>query len=145
MTRRRQNPARRARLSVSCTSSRAGEAAASPSRSEPIAEALRPARSCVPGRDRSGPPDRAGPVPGDRATARGAAGPLLTTADVCAVFGRTPRTIRNWVQAGHLRPVRVGRSVFFRQEDVDLLAGAEPVPAYEPEDEPWSPRLNGPS
>lgn len=68
--------------------------------------------------------------------------PLMTTHDVCAVFGRTSRTIRNWVRAGHLRPVRVGRAVFLRREEVEQLASGKP--ACEQEDEPQSPGLSGP-
>ena len=47
---------------------------------------------------------------------------LLTTAQVAARFGRCPRTIRNWVRAGHLHPVRIGGAVFFHDEDVERLA-----------------------
>lgn len=49
--------------------------------------------------------------------------PLLSTRQVARLFGCTDRTIRNWVHAGHLRPVRVGRSVFFRRDEVESLAG----------------------
>ena len=40
------------------------------------------------------------------------------------IFGRSERTLRNWVRAGHLRPVRVGRSVFFRADDIHALLDA---------------------
>ena len=36
--------------------------------------------------------------------------PVLRTAEVASMFGRTDRCIRNWVTAGHLHPVRIGRS-----------------------------------
>jgi len=47
---------------------------------------------------------------------------LLSSAAVAALFGRTPRTIRNWVRAGHLHPIKVGGAVFFRRADVERLA-----------------------
>jgi excisionase family DNA binding protein len=49
---------------------------------------------------------------------------LLSAAQVARIFGRSERTIRNWVRAGHLRPVRVGRSVFFRADDIHALLDA---------------------
>jgi excisionase family DNA binding protein len=47
----------------------------------------------------------------------------MTTREVAALFARSPRTIRNWVRAGHLHPVRIGGAVFFRPEEVEALAG----------------------
>ena len=47
--------------------------------------------------------------------------PLLSGAEVEAIFRRDARTIRRWVRAGHLRPVTVGRAVFFRRDDVQRL------------------------
>lgn len=58
---------------------------------------------------------------------------LLTTAQVAARFGRCPRTIRNWVRAGHLRPVRIGGAVFFREDDIDCLANFGSLGASESE------------
>jgi len=49
---------------------------------------------------------------------------LLSPAQVARIFGRSERTIRNWVRAGHLHPVRVGRSVFFRADDIHALLDA---------------------
>ncbi len=46
---------------------------------------------------------------------------LLSTKQVAEIFGRKERTIRNWVRAGHLQPMRLGRSVFFRAEDIVAL------------------------
>ena len=43
---------------------------------------------------------------------------MLTVKDLEEVFSRSPRTLRNWVRAGHLHPVKIGGSVFFRLEDV---------------------------
>ena len=52
---------------------------------------------------------------------------LLTPKQVAEIFGRSERTLRNWVRAGHLRPARVGRAVFFREADiVALLEAGEP-------------------
>jgi len=47
--------------------------------------------------------------------------PLLTTEDVCILFRRTPRSIRRWVQAGHLRPIRLGRAIFFDPDQIQAL------------------------
>lgn len=48
---------------------------------------------------------------------------LYSTQRVATVFGRTVRTIRTWVRRGYLHPVRVGRSVFFTEEELLRLAG----------------------
>jgi hypothetical protein len=48
---------------------------------------------------------------------------LLSAAEVAAIFRRSERAIRAWTQRGYLRPVRVGRSLFFREDDVrELIA-----------------------
>ena len=50
--------------------------------------------------------------------------PLLSAAEVGAIFNRDPRTIRRWVRLGHLQPMRVGRALFFRADAVrDLVHG----------------------
>lgn len=46
---------------------------------------------------------------------------LMTVQEVALIFRRSDRTIRTWVRDGRLRPIRVGRSVFFRREDVEAL------------------------
>ncbi|MFC7477903.1 helix-turn-helix domain-containing protein [Dankookia sp. GCM10030260] len=46
---------------------------------------------------------------------------LLSAAEVAVVFNRSERAIRAWTQRGYLRPVRVGRSLFFREDDVRAL------------------------
>ncbi|WP_338929180.1 helix-turn-helix domain-containing protein (plasmid) [Roseomonas mucosa] len=48
---------------------------------------------------------------------------LLTAAEVAAVFRRSERALRDWVRRGHLVPVRIGRAVFFREEEVRALLG----------------------
>lgn len=46
---------------------------------------------------------------------------MLTTAEIEAIFKRSNRTIRRWVSRGHLVPVHIGRSLFFRADDVMRL------------------------
>ena len=46
---------------------------------------------------------------------------LLTTRDVMKIFGRTDRSIRNWVYCGRLHPIRIGRSVYFKSTEVGAL------------------------
>ncbi len=55
---------------------------------------------------------------------------LLTARRVAALLGRTCRTLRNWERRGWLRPVRIGRGIFYRPHDIEALAkrGA-PTPA----------------
>ncbi|GAA0575797.1 hypothetical protein GCM10009416_13120 [Craurococcus roseus] len=67
-----------------------------------------------------------GHPPPDDATGAGAPRmpALLSAAEVARIFGRSRRTLRDWARAGHLRPVRVGRSVFFRADNIDALIGS---------------------
>lgn len=77
----------------------------------------------------------------DIATSQEANGPpsapvaegLLTARRVEALLGRTRRTLRNWERRGWLRPVRIGRGIFYRPSDLEALAehGA-PTPASIP-------------
>jgi excisionase family DNA binding protein len=46
---------------------------------------------------------------------------LLSISQVAEIFNRSPRTIRSWVRAGYLHPVRIGRTVFFRADDIHAL------------------------
>ena len=48
---------------------------------------------------------------------------LLTAAEVAAVFRRSERALRDWVRRGYLAPLRVGRAVYFREEEVRALLG----------------------
>lgn len=47
--------------------------------------------------------------------------PLMTTREVAQLLRRTERTIRNWVRKGRLKPVRLGRAVYFRRVDIERL------------------------
>ena len=53
----------------------------------------------------------------------------LSTAEIGAAFGRSPRTIRRWVERRYLVPVRIGDGVFFRAEDVRQLISDRMVAA----------------
>ena len=50
---------------------------------------------------------------------------LLSAAEVQAVFGRSSRTIRRWMRRNYLTPVRVGRSLFFRPDDIRRVISDE--------------------
>jgi hypothetical protein len=41
--------------------------------------------------------------------------------EVAAIFGRTERTIRSWVKAGHLQRGGFGNSVFFSRAAIEAL------------------------
>lgn len=62
----------------------------------------------------------ASPEPAKATPPKGPA-PLLHVADLCTLFRRDPRSIRRWIKAGHLHPIRVGGSIFFDPEDVQAL------------------------
>jgi excisionase family DNA binding protein len=44
--------------------------------------------------------------------------PLLSTEQVAAWVGRSGRTIRGWARDGLLRKHRVGRGIFYREDEV---------------------------
>lgn len=56
--------------------------------------------------------------------AAGSASPrrLMSTSEVADLFGKTERTIRNWVKEGFLTPIRIGRAVYFDRAAVEALA-----------------------
>ena len=59
---------------------------------------------------------------------------MLSTAEVAELFGRSSRTIRDWMARGLLRPVRVGRSVFIPKAQVEaLLSGSPAATGHEPD------------
>lgn len=47
---------------------------------------------------------------------------LMTVAEVCAVFRRTTRALRDWSGRGWLEPVRIGGNLYYHREDVLRLA-----------------------
>ena len=46
---------------------------------------------------------------------------LLSVAEVCAIFRRSERTLRDWADRGLLKRVEIGGAVFFRQDDIRAL------------------------
>ena len=58
---------------------------------------------------------------------------LYTAAQAAAVFQRTTRTLRNWVRSGLLRPIRVGRSLYFSEIELfRVINGGQAPPAGNP-------------
>ena len=50
---------------------------------------------------------------------------LLTTRDICELFGITARTVMEWRKNGVLKPIRIGRkSIYYKSEDIRELIGA---------------------
>jgi excisionase family DNA binding protein len=52
--------------------------------------------------------------------------PLMTTPEAAAALRHSPETLRDWVarSRGPIKPVRIGRRVFWKREEVErLLAG----------------------
>ncbi len=82
-------------------------------------------RTVVKSRTSSGTRTSRNPAPASPAVSERRPLPeLVSAAQVARIFGRSERTIRNWIRAGHLHPVRVGRSVFFRADDFHALLDA---------------------
>ena len=52
---------------------------------------------------------------------------LHAVSDVAEMFGRAPRTIRNWIARGLLTPIKVGNAVFIPQDQIDALLMPGPV------------------
>lgn len=46
---------------------------------------------------------------------------LLMASDVAELFGCTTRTISNWIKAGYLAPIRIGRSRRFPRDQIEIL------------------------
>ena len=62
--------------------------------------------------------------PGDRPAGGPSLPHLLSSDDVEDLFNRSARTLRRWIRAGHLMPVRVGGALFFDPDDIRrLIAG----------------------
>jgi len=49
----------------------------------------------------------------------------LSLAEVAGIFGRTPRSIRNWVSAGLLTPLALPRGPYFARADILALCSAK--------------------
>ena len=50
---------------------------------------------------------------------------ILTAAEAAALFRKAIRTWRTWDSSGKIpRPIRIGRSVFWRQEEIDAWVAA---------------------
>jgi excisionase family DNA binding protein len=63
---------------------------------------------------------------------------FLTVADIARVLKLNQQTVRNWIDQGHLRAVRVGRRVRLRRSALDAFVAAGEAPATEADDEPGS-------
>lgn len=46
---------------------------------------------------------------------------LLKIEDVARILGCSSRTIANWIKAGHLQPIRIGRTLRFHPADIRAL------------------------
>jgi excisionase family DNA binding protein len=52
---------------------------------------------------------------------------LLTVAEVAAILRMNQQTIRNWIDAGTLPAIRIGRGVRIRRADFNALVNARPA------------------
>jgi len=48
-----------------------------------------------------------------------------TIPEICEIFGVCKRTVHNWVNAGLLPPMHIGRRAYFRTQDVERLANGQ--------------------
>jgi len=46
---------------------------------------------------------------------------VLSIQEVAEIFGRSPRTIRDWIHSGKLRAIRVGRMPFVSLAEMEAL------------------------
>lgn len=46
---------------------------------------------------------------------------LLRLAEIQDIFNCSSRAVRRWAERGYLRPIRVDRVLYFRQDDIDSL------------------------
>jgi hypothetical protein len=53
--------------------------------------------------------------------------PPLSLQEVAALFGRTPRTIRNWTKAGLLTPLPLPRGPYFDPAQIRALCELPPI------------------
>jgi len=52
---------------------------------------------------------------------------LLTVAEIAATLRMNQQTIRNWIEAGTLPAIRIGRRVRIRRADFNALVSAHPA------------------
>jgi excisionase family DNA binding protein len=52
---------------------------------------------------------------------------LLTVAEMAAILRLNQQTIRNWIEAGTLPAIRIGRRVRIRRADFNALVSAHPA------------------
>lgn len=45
---------------------------------------------------------------------------FLTVRDVATLFKVPEKTVRNWVYKGDLKPIKLGRLIRFKKEDIEL-------------------------
>lgn len=48
---------------------------------------------------------------------------MLSADDVCEILGISANSLWRWGKSGYLRGQKVGRRVFYRKSDVDVLQG----------------------
>jgi excisionase family DNA binding protein len=60
---------------------------------------------------------------------------FLTVAEIAELLRLNQQTVRNWIDAGNLAAVRVGRRVRVRESDLDrFIAAGETAPALQKQD-----------
>ncbi|EEA00140.1 hypothetical protein BH160DRAFT_4552 [Burkholderia sp. H160] len=64
--------------------------------------------------------------------------PPLSSAEAAAALGVATKTMHTWAsrQSGPLRPLRIGRRLAWRVEDIRALLRGDPVPPHDGEPEP---------
>jgi excisionase family DNA binding protein len=55
---------------------------------------------------------------------------MYPIAEVAEMFGRAPRTIRNWIAHGRLQSIKIGNAVFVPQSQIDTLLSAPNTPKH---------------
>jgi excisionase family DNA binding protein len=61
---------------------------------------------------------------------------LLTVAEVAELLKLNQQTIRNWIDAGTLKSIRVGRRIRVHRSDVDAMLQVQPRTTAENQDRP---------
>lgn len=52
---------------------------------------------------------------------------LVSTNEVCKMYGVVPATLWRWAKLNYLVPIKVGRKNFYRKSDLDALSGEKGV------------------